>query len=163
MRSDDAGAFETVMQDLCLAFNRPYTPELSRVFWDSLKHLHIADVRRSADSARKNLKKFPTPKDLTPERAAAPPPPPPDYSGPPMSSWATAANKILFSVAYQGDRGFTAMGDKLRACLAAKADYVEMAENAARLGEAWDEREFNVMCREGFQKLLRDVPRATTL
>jgi hypothetical protein len=46
------------------------------------------------------------------------------------------------------------MGDKLKPCLVAKADYVAMAENAERGGEPWGEQEFNGMCREGFEKLL---------
>jgi hypothetical protein len=163
MLSQDAEAFETVMQDLCLAFNRPYSPELSRVFWESLKHVHIAEVRRNADAARKTLKKFPTPKDLTPDRVTAPPPKPVD-TGPPMSSWAIAANQILFSVAYQGHRGFRSIakwkgtelldGTKLDQCLKRKAEYVQMAEDAAATGDVWEPQEFNRMCREGFEALL---------
>jgi hypothetical protein len=163
MLSQDAEAFEAVMQDLCLAFNRPYSTELSRVFWESLKHVHIAEVRRNADTARKTLKKFPTPKDLTPDRVAAPPPKPVD-TGPEMSSWAIAANQILFSVAYQGHRGFKSIakwngtelldGTKLDQCLKRKAEYVRMAEDAAATGDVWEPQEFNRMCREGFEALL---------
>jgi hypothetical protein len=175
MLSQDAQAFETLMQDLCLAFNRPYTPELTRVFWESLKHVHIAEVRRNADAARKTLKKFPTPKDLTPDRVMAPPQKPVD-TGPQMSSWAIAANQILFSVAYQGHRGFQPIakwettpergwglplkkpdlvdGSRLEKCLARKAEYVQMAEEAARGGDVWEPQEFNRMCREGFEALL---------
>jgi hypothetical protein len=163
MLSQDAQAFETLMQDLCLAFNRPYTPELTRVFWESLKHVHIAEVRRNADAARKTLKKFPTPKDLTPDRVVPPPPKPVD-TGPQMSSWAIAANQILFSVAYQGHRGFKSIakwngrelldGTKLDQCLKRKAEYVLMAEDAAATGDVWEPQEFNRMCREGFEALL---------
>ena len=156
MLSQDAAAFETVMQDLCLAFNRPYTPELSRVFWESLRNVPMHEVKRSAEAARKSLKKFPTPKDLTPERVAAPPPRP-VLDTEHWSQWAVAANKILFAVAYQGHRGFAPMGDKLQACLTAKRDYVSMAEDAAMNGDSWNEREFNAMCREGFEKILGGV------
>lgn len=176
MRSEDAPVFESVMQDLCLAFNRPYTPELTRVFWESLKHLHIADVKRSADAARKSLKKFPTPKDMTPERVTAPPAAQRD-TGPAMSRWAIAANKILFACAYLDERrGFVSIakwepmppggwglplrrpklidGTLLEKCLAVKRDYVEMAEDAEAHGQTWDSQEFNRMCREGFETLL---------
>jgi len=153
MLSQDAEAFETVMQDLCMAFNRPYTPELSRVFWESLKHVHIAEVKRNAATARTTLKKFPTPKDLTPDRVTIAPPKPID-TGPSMSSWAIAANKILFAVAYQGNRGFRPIGDALPKCLERKAEYVQMAEDAARGGDVWEPEEFNRMCREGFETLL---------
>lgn len=154
MRSGiDDEAFARVIEDLCLAYNRPYTPELTRVFWESLKWAHIHDVKRTAQAHRDSSKKFPSPKDLAPERAAAPPPKP-EMDHEVWSQWAIAANKILWSVAYQGDRGFAPMGDRLKPCLVAKADYVEMAEDAAKHGQPWDEQEFNAMCREGFQKLL---------
>lgn len=153
MFREDAEAFRATLADLCIAFNRPITDDLVRVYWESLKHLHIADVRRSAESARKGLKKFPTPKDLTPERVVAPPPPKRD-DGPAMSTWAMAANKILFGVAYQGHRGFRPVGDKLPVCLKAKADYVQLAERAEREGDKWEPEDFNRMCRQGFEKIL---------
>lgn len=154
MRSGiDDEAFAKVIEDLCLAYNRPYTPELTRVFWESLKWAHIHDVRRTADAHRAKEKKFPTPRDLAPERASAPPPRP-EIDTEHWSSWAIAANKILFSVAYQGHRGFAPMGDQLQACLAAKRDYVQMAEDAVANGDRWNEREFNAMCREGFEKII---------
>src|SRR4051812_14910349 len=105
MRSgEDDAAFETLMQDLCLAFNRPYTPQLSRVFWESTKHLHLAEVQRAAKVAAKSLKKFPTPKDLIGDGkpgASAPQKPVDDLS---MSRWAAAANVILMRLAYQDIR-----------------------------------------------------------
>jgi hypothetical protein len=154
MLSQDAEAFERVMQDLCLAFNRPYTPELSRVFWESLRNVSIFEVKRAADAARKSLKKFPAPKDLIPDRPAAPPPKP-VTDDEQWSPWAIAANKILFAVAYEDvNRGFRPMGDALPKCLAAKADYVRMAEDSAVNGDVWNHEEFNRMCREGFQQIL---------
>lgn len=154
MLDSDADAFDAVMQDLCLAFNRPHTVELTRVYWESLRKLRIDEVRRAAMTARNTLKKFPTPKDLTPEKPTAPPVRDPIDSER-WSSWAIAANKILLAVAYEDEnRGFRPMGDKLQRCLAAKRDYVAMAEDAERQGQAWDQVEFNRMCREGFQKLL---------
>ena len=153
LKGTDDAAFGTLMQDLCLAFNRQYSPELSRVFWETLKHAHIAEVRRKADEYRRNGKKFPTPHDLMPDRRAATPPPPQD-DGPAMSTWAIAANKILFCVAYQGHRGMTPMGEKLPALLVAKADFVRMAEEDAANGRPWETRDYNQTCREGFQKLL---------
>jgi hypothetical protein len=152
MLSQDAEAFEVVMKDLCLAFNRPWSPELTGVFWEALRYAPIHEVRRIALKYRNTGKKFPTPHDLTPPRATAPEPK--RDEGPSMSSWAIAANKILFSVAYQGHRGFKPIGDALPKCLARKTEYVRMAEDAAATGDVWDEQEFNRFCREGFQKLL---------
>jgi hypothetical protein len=153
MLRDDYQPFTAVMTDLCAAFDKPVTDDRVRVFWETLKHVHLHDVKRSAESWKRNQRKFPTPRDLMPERVTAPPPKP-KGDGEAWSSWAIAANKILFAVAYQGNRGFAPMGEKLQACLAAKRDYVQMAENAAMGGEPWGEREFNGMCREGFEKLL---------
>lgn len=153
MRNEDGDAFAAILETLCTAYNRPRTDDLVRVYWAALKPLHIHDLKRSADSWIRNARKFPTPRDLMPERAAAPPPKPRD-DGPPMSSWAIAANKILFAVAYQGDRGFRPVGDVLPALVAAKNDYVRRAEEATADGEKWDTVEFNRMCREGFEKLL---------
>ena len=154
MLSQDAEAFETLIQDLCLAFNRPYTTQLSRVFWESLKHLRIDEVKRAADVARKSLKKFPTPKDLIPERRMAPAAP--KQQDAPMSRWAVAANKILFRLAYEDERrGFLPLGPELLArCLAVKADYVRMAEDAESGGEPWADDDFIAICREGFENLV---------
>jgi hypothetical protein len=153
MRSEDADAFRAVMEDLCVAYNRPCTDAVIRVFWEDLKFAHIHDVRRMAMKHRNTAKKFPTPRDLAPERTvSAPPPRAPDVV---MSSWAIAANKILFAVAYLDKRrGFRSIGPNLQHVLAAKADYVRMAEEAERNGDVWDTQEFNRMCREGFQGLL---------
>lgn len=176
MLSQDAEAFETVIQDLCLAFNRPYTTQLSRVFWETLKHLRIDEVKRAADIARKSLKKFPTPKDLIPERRLAPVRVAEPEEA--MSRWAIAANKILFALAYLDKRrGFRPIAEyvampaggyggshfgqaervsdmRLRRALEVKADYVRMAEDADRVGEPIDDDEYVGMCREGFEKLL---------
>jgi hypothetical protein len=156
LKGQDDAAFEAVMQDLCLAFNRPYTPDLSRVFWEVLRNVPIHEVRRTAAKHRAVGKKFPTPHELVPERAPVPrkPPSQQDLAVASLSPWAIAANRILFSVAYQGHRGFAPMGDRLRPCLARKADYVAMAEKAEREGDRWEPEEFNRMCREGFEQVL---------
>lgn len=152
LRGQDDAAFDAVMQDLCLAFNRPYSTDVTRVFWESLKHVSLPDVKRLAAKHRATSKKFPTPRELTPDRPTAPPKQLEPL--PSMSSWAIAANRVLFSVAYQGNRGFRAMGDRLQSALAAKADYVRMAEDAEAAGDRWEPQEFNRLCREGFEHVL---------
>lgn len=175
LKGTDDAAFGALMQDLCLAFNRPYTTDLSRVFWETLKHVSLMDFRRACDSARVNLKKFPTPRELIPERRAAPPLP--IDVGPYMSRWAIAANRILFAVAY-GDlrRGFAPIGKwekmpekgwglplrlakpiditLLDRALEIKADFVSMGEQSEAEGEPMLPNEFDNLCRDGFRKLL---------
>lgn len=152
MRSEDFPEFRTMIEDMCASFDRTCTDAKVKAFYEPLKRFHIADLKRQADVWKANFSKMPTPRELMPQKVAAPAPV--QDSGPPMSHWAIAANKILFGVAYQGNRGFRPMGDKLKQCLKVKADYVRMAEDAARAGQSWDEQEFNAMCREGFEKLL---------
>lgn len=179
MYSSDYDSFRRVIEELSLAFNRPFTDELVRVFWDALKDAPFPGVKELANKWKVSGKKFPTPSDLRPERVRAPARKElteEDREVLAMSSWAIAANRILFSVAYQGNRGFRPIAKYppppesglglplklvkpeddtlLRACLAAKADYVRMAEEAEAGGEPWDRIEFNRMCREGFEKLL---------
>ena len=178
MRSGvDDEAFATIMQDLCTAYIRPYTAEISRVFWESLKWAHLLDVRRMAAKHRDNSKKFPTPSDLMPERATAKAPRPQVEDRPQMSSWAIAANGILLSLAYSDprrklkpiaiyapipERGYGLPlrlpepldARPLQKVLKVKADYVRMAEEAEAAGDTWDTTDFNRMCREGFEKLL---------
>lgn len=179
MQRSDSEVFRRVMEDLCTAFNRPITDDLVRVFFESLKYVSFHDVRRMAETYRKNGKKFPAPKDLTPERASAPPTAPVD-DGPKMSPWAAAANTILLKVAYQDvRRGFRPMAEYdaapkegwplplkpvkarsdglLKRVLEVKADYVRMAEEAEAAGDKWNHVEFNRMCREGFEQLLGTV------
>lgn len=154
MRSEDADQFRGVMEDLCVAYNRPCTDAVIRVFWDALKWAHIYDVRRMAIKHRDSSKKFPSPRDLAPERVARAPAPKADEA--PMSTWAVAANKILFAVSYlDQSRGYRPVKAALPLLLSIKADYVRMAEEAQAGGEMWDTVEFNRMCREGFQGVLR--------
>jgi len=176
MRSDEFEAFASVIADLCAAYDRPATDERKRAFWETLKHVHLHDLKRSAAKWRDTKSKMPSPVDLKPERASAPPIPVEDI-GPPMSCWAVAANRILFAVAYLDERrGFKSIakwepmppdgwGLPLRLArpvdtslldrvLAAKTDFVRMAEDADAIGQTWDSVEFNRMCREGFEKLL---------
>jgi hypothetical protein len=173
---DDDAAFAAVIQDLCLAFNRPYTPEVTRVFWESLKFASIFDVRRMAVKHRNTAKKFPTPKDLAPERAVAPAKP--VVPDPVMSKWAVAANKILFQLAYLDKRrGFfpiskyppmpkggyglplhanipKPLDSKIFDMVAMKADYVRMAEEAEANGQSWSHEEFRDLVYDGFEKAL---------
>jgi len=153
MRSEDFAEFKSTMEELCAAFDRQCTDAKVKTFYEVLKHVHIADLKRSAASWKANFDKMPAPKNLLPQKVAAPPPKQND--GPAMSTWAMAANKILWAVAYQGARGFVPMSDRLKPCLSAKAEYVRMAEDSAAQGDVWDEQEFNVMCREGFEKILK--------
>jgi hypothetical protein len=156
LKGTDDAAFGTLIEDLCLAFNRPYTPRLTLVFWESLKHLRIDEVKRACESARKNLKRFPSPKELLPERRLPPPSARP-ANEPELSRWAQAANLILFKLAYQDIRrgpAMHALGPALLArCLAIKADYVRMAEDA-QADEPIPDEEFIAMCREGFETAL---------
>lgn len=154
MYGSDYEPFTKVVEELGLAFNRPVSDDLVRVFWDALKSAPFPGVKALADKWKNVGKKFPTPADLRPDRAKAPPPPP--APEPYMSPWAIAANKILFSVAYQGHRGMAPMGDLLPKCLAVKADIVQRAEQDAHDGQPWDTQEFNVMCREAFENLLKE-------
>ena len=179
LKGADDAAFGKVMEDLCLAFNRPYSPELGRVFWEALKYAHIAEVQRKAKDYQRTGKKFPTPNDLMPERKSAPVQKTTD-NGPQISKWAIAANKLLLESAYRDKaRGFRPMGkyaslpDKgwgmpvrpilamdaapLQNLLRIKADYVQMAEQAERDGEPMDGLEFSNMCRDGFAHALRQA------
>lgn len=181
LKGQDDAAFEFVMQDLCAAFNRPYTPEITRVFWESLKHVHIAEVRRAALKHRNTAKKFPVPKDLMPERVVATPQP--KEAEPKMSRWAVAANKILLRLAYQDvRRGFKPIAtyppmplggygqplqpvqptddSSLRKILVAKREYVGMAEQDEAAGQPWADEDFIALCREGFEKVLGTPARA---
>jgi hypothetical protein len=152
MRSEDFAEFRAVIEDMCASFDRTCTDAKVKAFYEPLKRFHIADLKRQAAVWKANFSKMPTPRELMPQRAAVPVPV--QDEGPQMSSWAIAANQILFSVAYQGHRGFKPIGDVLPKVLARKAEYVQMAEEAARGGDVWEPQEFNRMCREGFEALL---------
>lgn len=181
MRSEDFAEFRAVMEELCAAFDRQCTDPKIKTFYEVLKHVHIADLKRSAASWKKNFTKMPTPKDLLPQKIAAPAPKEDD--GPTMSIWAAAANKILFHVAYRDPhRGFRPIAEYeptpasgyglpivwakamcrdaslLKRCLEIKGDYVSMAEQAELDGEPMDGQEFQAMCKEGFEKALRFEP-----
>jgi len=176
LSGQDDAAFETVMRDLCLAFDRPYDVERTRVFWEALKHVNIGDVKRFAITYRKSGKKFPAPRDLMPERTA-PTPLQVTANDPRMSRWAVAANTILFALAYLDERrGFKPIavweptppngwglplrlpklidGTRLDRCLHAKRDLVGLAEQDDSAGQPWAEREFNIACRQAFEQIL---------
>lgn len=178
MLSSDADSFNRLMADLCLAFDKPCTADLIRVFAEALKDVSFHDVKRMAEQHRRTGKRFPSPAMLRPERASAARST--FKADPPMSTWAIAANKILFALAYLDKRrGFKPIctyepmpaggyglpvrlvqptdGSLLRRALQVKRDYVQMAEDAERNGEPMPTREFNAMCREGFEKILATV------
>lgn len=158
----DNTAFDAIMRDLALAFDRPHDVERVRVFWEALKHVALGEVRARAIAWRKSGKRFPTPRDLMPEKVAAPvkhtscEPADVVERAEKLSSWAKAANVILFHVAYcDPRRRCVPLGEELRyRCLAAKRDLVGAAEQDARAGQPWDEREFNVTCRQAFEQIL---------
>lgn len=175
MFSNDFEPFRAVMEDLCVAFNRPKSDEVIRVFYESLKWAPFPEVKRAAESWRRNGKKFPSPKDLAPEKRALPPKP--KEPEPVMSKWAVAANRVLLQIAYQDEkRGFRPIAKYepkpergyglpvratqplddalLRKVLAVKREYVEMAESADLDGAPMGGMEFSDMCREGFARVL---------
>lgn len=152
MQSGDFDSFSALIRDMCAAFDRQATDDRVRVFWQALRRYHLHDVKRAVEAWLVSQRRMPSPRDLAPESTTEPQK---RIDGlPQMSRWAIAANRILFSVAYQGDRGFIAMGDKLQSCLNAKSDYVRMAEQAEMGGEPWEVEDFNRLCREGFQTVL---------
>lgn len=163
MLDADSDAFDAVMKDLALAFDRPHDLERVRVFWTDLKHVSLSEVKRLAAAYRKTGKKFPAPRDLMPEKTSGPKAPltscePADVieRANKLSSWSKAANVILFHVAYcDRRRRFVPLGEELLArCLAAKRDLVGGAEQDERAGQPWGEHEFNVTCRQAFEKIL---------
>ncbi len=172
----DFEPFRRVIEDLCTAFDRPCTDARVRVFWEALKHRHLAEVKRAADSVTKNFKRMPSPNDLMPEQKrptveeARP-------ALPQMSRYAVAANKILLELAYfDRRRGFQSIGEweptpekgwglplrlpqsvdpkTLERALSAKRDLVRMAEDADGTPEEMSPVDFNRMCIEGFERLL---------
>lgn len=176
MRSEDFPEFQSVMEGLCAAFDRQCTDAKVKTFYEALKHVHILDLKRSAESWKRNFAKMPTPKDLMPQRSAAPEPQKVD-DGPAMSRWAVASSRILFSLAYLDNRrGFRSIGEwekmppggwglplrlpkpidisLLNRCIEIKNDYARMAEQAELSGEPMDGQEFQAMCKEGFEKAL---------
>lgn len=162
LSGQDDAAFDAIMRDLALAFDRPHDVERVRVFWEALKHVSLGEVKARAKSYAKNGKRFPAPRDLMPEKAEKPvvqtSTEDPDVvaRANQLSTWAKAANTILFHVAYcDSRRGMAPLGPYLlERCLAAKRDLVGGAEQDERAGQPWDEREFNVACREAFEKIL---------
>ena len=159
----DNTAFDAIMRDLALAFDRPHDVERVRVFWEALKHVSLGEVKARATSYRKNGKKFPAPRDLMPEKVAAPAGAPTSIEDPDivrraeaLSTWSKAANVILFHVAYcDPRRGMAPLGDDVRdECLRLKRDIVGMAEQDERAGEPWSSLDFNAMCIHAFEKAL---------
>lgn len=163
LSGQDDDAFDTVMRDLALAFDRPHDVARVRVFWEALKHVSLGEVKARAKSYAKNGKRFPSPRDLMPDRVEKPAAAPTSVEDPDviaranrLSTWAKAANQILFHVAYcDPRRRLVPLGEEqLARCLHAKRDLVGGAEQDERAGQSWDEHEFNVACRESFEKVL---------
>lgn len=70
MRDNDIEAFDALMRDLCAAYNRPYEDRLVRVFMEDLRSVPFGIVRAKAELHRRTAKRFPTPADLRPGKAA---------------------------------------------------------------------------------------------
>lgn len=59
MYQADADEFEKVLKDLCLSLNRPYSDDMKRVFWEDLRFVTLAQVKRQAlEIRRKGNRKF---------------------------------------------------------------------------------------------------------
>lgn len=163
LSGQDDEAFDAIMRDLALAFDRPHDVARVRVFWEALKHVSIGEVKRLATSWRKNGRKFPAPRDLMPERAAPPTKAATSIEDPEivrranaLSVWARHASLILYHVAYcDPRRQFKPVGEALLAdCLRVKRDIVGMAEQDERDGQPWSDLDFNATCKHAFEKLL---------
>lgn len=66
MQTNEYDQFVTLVRDLCTAFNRPFTDDVVRVFWESLRDQSLRTVRNRAELHRRVAKKFPMPFDLRP-------------------------------------------------------------------------------------------------
>lgn len=68
MRTDDYEAFTELMQDLCAAYDKPFSDRLVRVFWEDLRAVDLKTARNLATLWRKMPNsKFPKPADLRPK------------------------------------------------------------------------------------------------
>lgn len=66
MYEQDKEAFAKLMMDLCLSVNRPYSAELTRVFWEDLQHVPFPQIERQAKNVRIAGKKTFNSNDLRP-------------------------------------------------------------------------------------------------
>lgn len=154
----DDTAFDGIMRDLALAFDRPHDVERVRVFWEALKHVSLGEVKRLAANHRKHGKKFPAPRDLMPEKPPAPASQTaaedPRYAS--LSTWWKNANLILYHVAYcDRRRGLVPLGEvRLAELLRVKRDIVGMAEQDDYAGSPWSDLDFNATCKHAFEKIL---------
>jgi hypothetical protein len=62
--------FKQTLSDLCVSVNRPFTDELTRVFWEDLRHVPLGDVRSQSHKLRTTGKTRFVAADLKPERPA---------------------------------------------------------------------------------------------
>jgi hypothetical protein len=179
--SGDFDAFVEIMRDLCLAFDKQPNEARTRVFFESLKHLHIEDVRRTATMHRKHAKRFPTPKDLIPEKRTPVRAPKPTVEMH-FSRYAQIANKCLMHVTFDPRRAAYAkrravvpppigewrnegrkawpVDDTFAKVLALKSEYVRMAEQDEIDGRPWTDREFRDAVLEALETMVFDADKA---
>lgn len=140
MYSADKDEFAKIMTDLCTMFGRRYSPELARVYFDTLSELTIDSFRERAGKWKRTGKTFPKPADLLDVHTHTPyrPVGPKSEEGPDISPWARYANRYLLHViAKKGG-----LGDLLPDVLAAKREIVHTAEDDAATGEPWEDQDF---------------------
>ena len=74
MYQSEFAAFQSLIADLCEAFNRPLKDDLVRVFWDALKEFPLQQIKARMRIHIATCKKFPNPSEIRPaqEQQAAP-------------------------------------------------------------------------------------------
>lgn len=72
MYQHEFDSFKSLISDVCTAFNRPFTDDLVRVFWEALKPYPLQRVRWRIKFHIGHSKKFPAPIDLRPEDESKP-------------------------------------------------------------------------------------------
>jgi hypothetical protein len=66
MYENEKEEFGRALQDLCMSVNRPFTADLSRVFWEDLKAIPFPQVDRQIQAIRRSGKKTFNSNDLRP-------------------------------------------------------------------------------------------------
>jgi hypothetical protein len=69
----DFDLFKTVLSDLCIAVNRPFTDDLLRVFWEDLKGVPLQQVKLQASLLRATGKMKFVSSDLRPQQQESKP------------------------------------------------------------------------------------------
>src|SRR5690606_24493969 len=155
--------WDAALAELCAGYDRPITNERRAAYRGSLGNLSLIAWKRIVEHclSDKGPERFPTCQQLwqihrqlrRPARA----PGATENTGPVMSRWAVAANRVLMKLAYQDIRRgpMKPMGPELLPqVLAMKAEIVGYAEEAERQGNPWEGDEFIDVCKTGFEKLL---------